>query len=94
MSPIPPSGQFSPTFAGMFCRVATVLQADCPLKRGIYRVAQALLVRVRMNVSLYQAAAALDANSHWLDVISDNLASSSVPGYRKQTLARPLSKPD
>ena len=40
-----------------------------------------------MNVSLYQAAAALDANSHWLDVISDNLASSSVPGDRKQTLA-------
>lgn len=40
-----------------------------------------------MNVSLYQAAAALNANSHWLDVISENLASGSVPGYRKQTLA-------
>jgi len=39
-----------------------------------------------MNVSLYQAAAALDANSRWQDVISDNLASSSVPGFRKQSL--------
>jgi flagellar basal-body rod protein FlgG len=40
-----------------------------------------------MNVSLYQAAAAMNANSQWLDVISDNLASSSVPGYRKQSLS-------
>jgi flagellar basal-body rod protein FlgF len=40
-----------------------------------------------MNVSLYQAAAALNANSQWLDVISDNLASSAVPGFRKQSLA-------
>jgi flagellar basal-body rod protein FlgG len=40
-----------------------------------------------MNVSLYQAAAALNANSKWQDVISENLASSSVPGYRKQGLS-------
>jgi flagellar basal-body rod protein FlgG len=40
-----------------------------------------------MNVSLYQAAAALDSNSQWLDSISDNLGSSSVPGYRKQSLS-------
>lgn len=40
-----------------------------------------------MNVSLYQAAAALDANSQWQDVIADNLASSSVPGYRQQQLS-------
>jgi flagellar basal-body rod protein FlgG len=39
-----------------------------------------------MNVSLYQAAAALNANSRWQDVIAENLASSSVPGYRKQSL--------
>lgn len=39
-----------------------------------------------MNVSLYQAAAALNANSQWLDVISDNLNSTSVPGFKKQTL--------
>jgi flagellar basal body rod protein FlgG len=40
-----------------------------------------------MNVSLYQAAAALNANSRWQDVISENLASSSVPGFRKQELS-------
>ena len=40
-----------------------------------------------MNVSLYQAAAALNANSQWQDIIADNLASSSVPGFRKQTLS-------
>ena len=39
-----------------------------------------------MNVSLFQAAAALNANSRWQEVIADNLASSSVPGYRKQQL--------
>jgi len=49
-------------------------------------VAQALLVKLRMNVSLYQAAAALNANSRWQDVIADNLASSSVPGFKKQSL--------
>jgi flagellar basal body rod protein FlgG len=41
----------------------------------------------RMNVSLYQAAAALNANSRWQDVISENLASSSVPGFRKKELS-------
>lgn len=40
-----------------------------------------------MNVSLYQAAAALNANSQWQDVISDNLASGSVPGFRKKALS-------
>lgn len=40
-----------------------------------------------MNVSLYQAAAALNANSRWQDVISGNLASSSIPGFKKQELS-------
>jgi flagellar basal-body rod protein FlgF len=40
-----------------------------------------------MNVSLYQAAAALTATSQWQDVISENLASSSVSGFRKQALS-------
>lgn len=39
-----------------------------------------------MNVSLYQAAAAMNANSQWQDVISDNLASGSVRGFRKEAL--------
>lgn len=36
-----------------------------------------------MNVSLYQAAAAMNANSRWQEVIAENLASSSIPGSRK-----------
>lgn len=50
-------------------------------------MAQALLNRFCMNVSLYQAAAALDVNSRWQDLISENLASSSLPGFRKQELS-------
>jgi flagellar basal-body rod protein FlgF len=40
-----------------------------------------------MNVGLFQAASALDANSRWQEVIADNLASSSVPGYKQQQLS-------
>ncbi len=40
-----------------------------------------------MNVSLFQAASALDANSRWQEVIADNLASSSVPGFKQQQLS-------
>jgi len=36
-----------------------------------------------MNVSLYQAAAAMNANSRWQEVIAQNLAGSSIPGSRK-----------
>jgi flagellar basal body rod protein FlgG len=41
-----------------------------------------------VNVSLFQAASALDANSRWQEVIADNLASSSVPGYKQQQLSQ------
>ena len=37
-----------------------------------------------MNVSLYQAAAAMNATSRWQEVISENLAASSAPGARRQ----------
>ncbi len=40
-----------------------------------------------MNVSLYQAAAALDSNSRWQEKIAENLASSSIPGFKKQDLS-------
>lgn len=40
-----------------------------------------------MNVSLYHAAAALDANSRWQDVISQNLAAGSIPGYKRQDVS-------
>jgi flagellar basal-body rod protein FlgF len=51
-------------------------------------VARSLLLGSRVNVSLFQAAAALDANSRWQEVIADNLASSSVPGYKQQQLSQ------
>lgn len=40
-----------------------------------------------MNVSLFQAAAAMTANAHWQDKVSENLASSSIPGFKKQDLS-------
>lgn len=40
-----------------------------------------------MNVSLYQAASALNANARWQEVISENLASSGIPGYKKQDIS-------
>lgn len=40
-----------------------------------------------MDVSLYQAAAAMNAGSRWQEVISDNLAANQVPGFKKQNLS-------
>ena len=40
-----------------------------------------------MNVSLYQAAAALNVNTRWQQTISENLASSQIPGFKKQELS-------
>lgn len=38
----------------------------------------------RVNVSLSQAAAAMNASARWQEVISENLASASIPGFKKQ----------
>jgi flagellar basal body rod protein FlgG len=46
-----------------------------------------LLDSFRVNVSLFQAASALDANSRWQEVIANNLASSSVPGYKAEQIS-------
>lgn len=40
-----------------------------------------------MNVSLFQAAAALNANARWQEAIAENLASSGIPGFKKQELS-------
>ena len=37
-----------------------------------------------MNISLYQAASALNAMDRWQETIAENLASASVPGFKKQ----------
>jgi len=40
-----------------------------------------------MDVSLYQAAAAMNATAHWQDLIAGNLASASIPGGRRQEVS-------
>ena len=40
-----------------------------------------------MNVSLYQAAAAMNASAQWQEVIASNLAATSVPGFRKDVVS-------
>ena len=40
-----------------------------------------------MNVSLVNAAAAMNANARWQEVISENLSASSVPGFRRQQVS-------
>jgi flagellar basal body rod protein FlgG len=40
-----------------------------------------------MDVSLYQAAAAMNATQRWQELISDNLASASIPGARKREIS-------
>jgi len=40
-----------------------------------------------VNVSLFQAGAALNANSRWQEVIAENMASGAVPGYKRQQLS-------
>jgi flagellar basal-body rod protein FlgF len=40
-----------------------------------------------VNVSLYQAASALSANARWQEVISENMASSAIPGFKKQEIS-------
>jgi len=40
-----------------------------------------------MNVSLYQAAAAMNASARWQDLISENLAGASTPGGRKREIS-------
>lgn len=40
-----------------------------------------------MNISLYQAASALNANARWQEVIADNMSSASIPGYKRQDMS-------
>lgn len=39
-----------------------------------------------MNVSLYQAAAAMDASARWQEAVSENLAEVSRPGFKKHVV--------
>ena len=40
-----------------------------------------------MDVSLYQAAAAMNATERWQELISDNLGAASIPGARKREIS-------
>ena len=40
-----------------------------------------------MNVSLYQAAAAMNAQTRWQELITENLAAGTVPGFRQQEIS-------
>jgi flagellar basal body rod protein FlgG len=40
-----------------------------------------------VNVSLFQAGAALSANTRWQEVIAENLASGAMPVYKRQQLS-------
>lgn len=50
-------------------------------------MAHPVLNWLRMNVSLYQAAAAMNAQARWQEMITDNLASNAVPGFRKSDIS-------
>lgn len=50
-------------------------------------MAQSLLIVPRMDVSLYSAAAAMNATERWQDMVADNLATASVPGARQQEIS-------
>jgi flagellar basal body rod protein FlgG len=50
-------------------------------------MAQSLLVVGRMDVSLYSAAAAMNATERWQDMVANNLATTSVPGARQQEIS-------
>jgi flagellar basal-body rod protein FlgF len=77
-------------FPSLFaCKIARPAKPsrNSPRKYRFYLVAWPLLNFRRMNVSMYQAAAALHANTQWQEAIADNLASSSIPGFKKQELS-------
>lgn len=40
-----------------------------------------------MNVSMYQAAAALNAHSRWQEIVAENLSASALPGFKKHTVS-------
>jgi flagellar basal body rod protein FlgG len=40
-----------------------------------------------MDVSLYSAAAAMNATERWQDMVADNLSSASIPGARQQEIS-------
>ncbi len=42
---------------------------------------------IQMNVSLYQAAAAMNATARWQEMITENISSSMMPGFKKNEVS-------
>jgi flagellar basal body rod protein FlgG len=40
-----------------------------------------------MDVTLYQAAAGMNASSRWQEIIADNLSATQLPGFKKQEVS-------
>ncbi len=40
-----------------------------------------------MNISLYQAAAALNATTKWQEMIAENMSAAMIPGYKKNEVS-------
>jgi flagellar basal-body rod protein FlgF len=40
-----------------------------------------------MDISVYQAAAGMNASARWQEVIAENLAASQIPGFKKQEMS-------
>jgi flagellar basal-body rod protein FlgF len=73
------------------CKLAGICIPDEePLRcsiRSLLPLAHLVLGPSRMNFSLYQAAAALDGNLRWQQMVAENLAAGSTPGFKKQDIS-------
>jgi flagellar basal body rod protein FlgG len=55
-------------------------------KHGLFSRGNVVAWRTSMNVSMYQAAAAMNAQAQWQEMIADNLAASSVPAFKRNEM--------
>lgn len=58
-----------------------------PWDEGVWRGWHKRCSAAGVNVGLFQAAAALDADQKWQDTVADNLAYGSLTGYKRQELS-------
>ena len=72
-------------FAAIFAANGFGKSAKNSLKKPM-SIAQCFASR-RMDVSLYQAAAAMNATAKWQDLIAENMAAASISGARKQEMS-------
>lgn len=71
----------------MNCRSVLLAETKSPANTAFHPLAHPLLNNPAMNVSLFQAAAAMNASSRWQELIAENLSASSIPGFKKQDMS-------